>query len=110
MFAIIENNTAGVGGSTPDGGGIHIGGSNSDNYSSNISINNVIIRNNVAYHNGGGINIEGMSLVDINNCIIESNESTNNNGGGIAIRQASSDSPGPQVSIKDCIIRDNLSF
>ena len=76
--ATITNLTVQNGGNVTHGGGIRVSGGGSGGH---LNLENVIVRNNTASGNGGGIFVDG--IVTLNNVEISDN-TTNGTGGGLS--------------------------
>jgi hypothetical protein len=77
----LENLTIRNGTLTGSGGGIKLDTA-TDGSGSSLTLNNVIVKDNSASWQGGGIASLGANLT-LNNCIIKGNSASNNGGGGI---------------------------
>ncbi len=85
-----------------DGGGIHIG-----NTDTNVKLSNCVISGNVADDDGGGVAIDGAQSVSFDRCTIVDNRAThlsNSAGGGIFVASSAVD-----VTITNCTIASNVA-
>lgn len=92
--AVIDGFTIKNGSASPDGGAI-------DCESSNLTINNCVITDNLCTGNGGGVRCRANSEVKLTNCLLAGN-SSGNLGGGIS-------SGNSEITITNCTITENSS-
>ncbi|WP_242084830.1 T9SS type A sorting domain-containing protein [Aestuariivivens sediminis] len=103
LNVVMENLGIRYGNFTDNGGGINI-----DKVTGSVTLNNLIIVDNFAAKNGGGIGIAG-SNVDIINCTIQNNSCGNGDGGGLIVAPNNGASVDNVINVKQSLIDSNSS-